>query len=61
MTLGSIVSIIIVALAWVAFIYFYTLRFEWPLTERRFGDEWLVWHLQTPDNLLSLLKGRKRG
>jgi protein-S-isoprenylcysteine O-methyltransferase Ste14 len=59
-TLGSIVFIVFVPLAWVVFIYFYLPRYEWPDLKRRFGDEWLAWHRQTPVILPSLWKRWKK-
>lgn len=56
LTLGSIVFIVFVPIAWVVFIYFYLPRYEWPDLKRRFGDEWLVWHRQTPVIVPSLWK-----
>lgn len=46
--LGSIVFILLVPALWVAFIYWYLPRFEWPDLEARFGEEWRVWNRSTP-------------
>lgn len=54
--LGSIAFIFFVPVAWVIFIYFYLPRYEWPELKRRFGDEWLAWHRNTPVILPSLWK-----
>jgi protein-S-isoprenylcysteine O-methyltransferase Ste14 len=46
--LGSVVFVVAVPLFWVAFIYLYLPRYEWPGLWKRFGEEWLLWHRRTP-------------
>ncbi len=46
--LGSVVFIVLVPVLWVAFIYWYLPRFEWPGLKARFGEEWVAWNRTTP-------------